>query len=507
MERILEPEYMDTRAEAEAYDEMDHSGPNEAFVLRLFELGAHGRMLDIGTGPAHIPILICDRDPEATVVAIDAAQAMLDRAAQKIAKTPHRSRIELTKADAKKLGFATESFDVVYSNTILHHIPDPKPFLREAWRVLKPGGVLLIRDLFRPENPARVDELVRMYAGSARADQQELFRASLHAAFTPSEVEQMIRDVGIDGVEVVIDTDRHMSIQSPKSESTPRLFLVHPGPRILRRDEDREPIEPQGPSRAREPQQLGSALRPTRWSRRPGRASSEARSLEDTLLRIERLIDRGEGGGEALELLRKLPPGPYLESSFHLRAGDAFFDLGELDDAERHFKEVTTRERRSADALHRLGLIYAEKGMRDRTIDAWLEVRRLDLEAPRPPWALPEEEFVAIAEEALASLPEVVREKLANLPLIATDYPSEDLIREGLDPRLLGLITGVPLPNKAAVGEGAPDLDCVQLYQRNIERVCTTPDELRHEIRITVIHETGHFFGLDDDDLEDLGLG
>ena len=50
MLRELEPEYMDTDEEADGYDAMDHSGPNETFVNRLVELGAHGRVLDIGTG-------------------------------------------------------------------------------------------------------------------------------------------------------------------------------------------------------------------------------------------------------------------------------------------------------------------------------------------------------------------------------------------------------------------------------------------------------------------------
>ena len=61
MQRQLEPEVMDDLQEAVAYDRMDHVQPNEAFVARLIELGAHGRMLDIGTGPGHIPLLVCEK--------------------------------------------------------------------------------------------------------------------------------------------------------------------------------------------------------------------------------------------------------------------------------------------------------------------------------------------------------------------------------------------------------------------------------------------------------------
>ena len=62
--RVLEPEVMDTEEDAREYDAMDHSEPNGALVARLIELGARGRMLDIGTGPGHIPIMICERIAE-----------------------------------------------------------------------------------------------------------------------------------------------------------------------------------------------------------------------------------------------------------------------------------------------------------------------------------------------------------------------------------------------------------------------------------------------------------
>ena len=213
MERILEPEVMDTAEEADGYDSMDHTEANQAFVGRLVELGAFGRVLDIGTGPGHIPLVVCDAVPDANVVGIDLAQTMLVHAERHRAASPHRDRIEYRLADAKGLDFPDDSFDTVYSNTILHHIPDPRPFLAEAARVLKPGGVLLIRDLFRPESPERALELVQLHAADANPYQQELFRASLHAALTPDELRGIVAELGIDGAEVVVDTDRHMSLQ------------------------------------------------------------------------------------------------------------------------------------------------------------------------------------------------------------------------------------------------------------------------------------------------------
>ena len=72
MERILEPEVMDSCEDSEAYDAMDHAEVNIAFVERLIELGARrGRFLDLGTGPAEIPIILAQRLPTVEVIGVD----------------------------------------------------------------------------------------------------------------------------------------------------------------------------------------------------------------------------------------------------------------------------------------------------------------------------------------------------------------------------------------------------------------------------------------------------
>ena len=213
MQRILEPEAMDTAEEAEGYDSMDHSGPNTAFVDRLLELGARGRMLDLGCGPAHVPLMICERLPDAAVTGLDLAHHMLRVARRNIEGTPHADRIELVHGDAKSVGLEAGSYDAVYSNTILHHIPDPRPFLSEAARLVRPGGALLIRDLFRPDTREQLEELVGLYAADCDDYQRGLFGASLNAAFTPEELRALADECGLEHAEVVVDTDRHMSLQ------------------------------------------------------------------------------------------------------------------------------------------------------------------------------------------------------------------------------------------------------------------------------------------------------
>jgi ubiquinone/menaquinone biosynthesis C-methylase UbiE len=211
--RVLEPEVMDTAEEADGYDAMDHTGPNEAFVQRLVELEAHGCMLDIGTGPGHIPLLVCERISVSRIVGIDLSTHMLRHAERHRQSSRHRDRIEFRLGDAKGLRFDDGVFDVVFSNTILHHIPAPAHFLAEARRVLRPGGVFLVRDLYRPESHARVKELVAQHASTANAYQQELFRASLCAALTPAELREAADKAGLEDAHIVLDSDRHMSLQ------------------------------------------------------------------------------------------------------------------------------------------------------------------------------------------------------------------------------------------------------------------------------------------------------
>lgn len=213
MQRVLEPEVMDTADEADGYDAMNHSEPNAAFVQRLVELGAAGRMLDVGTGPGHIPLVVCERIAGARVVGIDLARHMLAHAERHRAASRFASRVEYRLADAKGLDFEEAAFDAVFSNTILHHIPDPRPFLREARRVLRPGGALLVRDLYRPPTPERADELVRLHAAGATPGQQRLFRDSLCAALTPAELRAVADEAGLADAGITIDSDRHMSLQ------------------------------------------------------------------------------------------------------------------------------------------------------------------------------------------------------------------------------------------------------------------------------------------------------
>lgn len=233
-------------------------------------------------------------------------------------------------------------------------------------------------------------------------------------------------------------------------------------------------------------------------------ADEEDEYLDALLLKAEIHISEGEED-DARKTLADLPPSDYPEPVFHLRAGQAWLDLGDLDHAEQELERAIARDDGFADAHHTLGLIHAERGRNELMIKAFVRVRELDLAEPPVSWALPRERFAKLAEKAHAELPDRVREIVANVPILVEDYPSRELVDEGQDPRMMGLFSGVPHPEKSSVG-GLPQLDHVVLYQRNIERVGHTPEEVAEEIRVTLIHETGHFLGLSEEELEEMGL-
>ncbi len=210
IERILEPEVMDTFEEASAYDAMDHADVNRRFVEDLLLRAPLGRdVLDLGTGTALIPIELCLRNEEVRVMAFDASVEMLELARYHLESNGMTQRIQLQFGDAKELIFQDAYFDSVVSNSIVHHIPDPSTILSEAVRVLRPGGLLFIRDLYRPDTESQIEQLVELYTSSETEYSQQLFRQSLHAALRLDEVQALVARMGFDVQTVSMTSDRH----------------------------------------------------------------------------------------------------------------------------------------------------------------------------------------------------------------------------------------------------------------------------------------------------------
>ena len=111
--------------------------------------------------------------------------------------------------------------------------------------------------------------------------------------------------------------------------------------------------------------------------------------------------------------------------------------------------------------------------------------------------------FKTLVREALDDLPERFQPMLENVAVVIEEEPrAEDLKGLDVDPEegeLLGLYHGVPLIDRGAAYSGLPDR--VLIFRGPILRCCANADEVRQEVRETVIHEIGHHFGLDDEEM------
>jgi predicted Zn-dependent protease with MMP-like domain len=115
--------------------------------------------------------------------------------------------------------------------------------------------------------------------------------------------------------------------------------------------------------------------------------------------------------------------------------------------------------------------------------------------------------FEKLVHEAVRDLPAEFRKKLENVAIIVEDYPYERLIQQmGLSPddTLFGLYEGVPLTERGFFEQPLYP-DRILIFQRAIEEECDSPEEIKEELKTTLVHEVAHFFGIDDDHLEELG--
>lgn len=122
---------------------------------------------------------------------------------------------------------------------------------------------------------------------------------------------------------------------------------------------------------------------------------------------------------------------------------------------------------------------------------------------PAPPWdpsALSDQAFEAIVEAGLERIPTALLDLLDNVVIVVEDQPPADLPED-----LLGLYEGVPLTERDEGWLAGALPDRISIYQQPLLQACNSREELEEEVAITVIHEIAHHFGIDDDQLHELG--
>ena len=115
------------------------------------------------------------------------------------------------------------------------------------------------------------------------------------------------------------------------------------------------------------------------------------------------------------------------------------------------------------------------------------------------------EDFVKVAEETLDSLPEEFRRSIQNVAILVEDFPPNQSTPHPVQHRrlLLGIFHGVPRTKRSVFDLSVGPAHIV-LYQKNIEAVCSNEGDVRHQIRQTLIHELGHYFGMTEEQLKDV---
>ena len=265
------------------------------------------------------------------------------------------------------------------------------------------------------------------------------------------------------------------------------------------------------------------------------------KDLDDVLDAIDAALD-AEDVDEAVRLAKQARRDFPSEPDVRLAYADTLWDAGDLRAASTEYKAAVQLAPLSSEALATLAWCHvalvefedartaASKSMqlgenahaagvlcllaeRAGELEEGDRLARrahaLDPEAYPLPYRVSEEEFRAAVSEALDNLPESFRRALeGDVAVLVEPVPSVEVLSQEeppLDPELLGLYVGVPLPERDSSAAKLPDI--IYLFQRNLEHAATGRRELIDEIRTTVYHEVGHYFGFDEEELEARDLG
>ncbi len=216
MQRIPEPELMDAAEQARAYAEADFAEPNERFVgyfEREYPDLQAGSVLDLGCGPGDIVLRLATRRPGLVVHGIDGSTAMLRFASERLHESPELGgRVQFIEGLLPGALLPLDAYDAVVSNSLLHHMHEPRDFWRAVQEAGAPGAAVLVMDLFRPESTAAARAIVQQYASAEAEILQKDYFASLCAAFEPREVRAQLDACGLDGLAVRTVSDRHLLV-------------------------------------------------------------------------------------------------------------------------------------------------------------------------------------------------------------------------------------------------------------------------------------------------------
>jgi SAM-dependent methyltransferase len=216
MQRQPEPELMDAAEQAVAYAKADFSAPHQFLVDQISRLLPNlptaARVLDLGCGPADVTVRFARAFPGWQIDAVDGAPAMLVLGRAHVAAAGLTARVCLHQAVLPDDPLPGGGYQVILSNSLLHHLHQPQVL----WQVLRaaaaPGAAVYVTDLRRPADEGNLRHLVDTYSAPEPVVLRCDFEASLRAAFTAREVRAQLALARLPELAVTELTDRHLAV-------------------------------------------------------------------------------------------------------------------------------------------------------------------------------------------------------------------------------------------------------------------------------------------------------
>jgi predicted Zn-dependent protease with MMP-like domain/Flp pilus assembly protein TadD len=182
-----------------------------------------------------------------------------------------------------------------------------------------------------------------------------------------------------------------------------------------------------------------------------------------------------------------------------------FFRL-EFVTAEKELRRAILTEEDWAEAHYWLGRVVEFQGRYPQAMVSFQKAQALDPEHYQAPRRIRDEDLDSVMQDAIAGLPDRIRTAIDDVAVLVEEYPTEELLRETqppFPPDILGIFTGVSKLD--AVPSGALP-STIHIFRRNVEHFVGEREEVVDELRVTLLHEVGHSLGMDEEELEALGL-
>jgi len=207
---MLDPE------QVRAYAAADFAEPHQRFIeelqQRLAPLRQRGVALDLGCGPGDISLRFLRALPGWRVDAVDGSPAMIAAGRQAAVAAGLDDRIVLRELRLPDTAAPRRSYDLLFSNSLLHHLADPSVLWSSLRQLSDPDTQVFVMDLMRPASQADAAALVERYASGEPAVLHTDFYNSLRAAYRPEEVQRQLQAAALTHLEIEVISDRHFIV-------------------------------------------------------------------------------------------------------------------------------------------------------------------------------------------------------------------------------------------------------------------------------------------------------